>query len=121
MTYRQVSRVFALGVAALLLTALGALAKGSKTINLPYAGTLAGTRVEAGHYQIAWVEHSPEATVTLTREDGKGVVATVQGKIEERSSKYERNMVIYDSKPDGTQVISEVRLGGSNKAIVFGE
>jgi hypothetical protein len=121
MTHHRPLRVLVFGAAVLLLAAVSAFAEGSKTINFPYAGILGGTPVEPGRYQVLWEGRSPEVTVTLARKKGKDVVATAQGKIEERSSKYKWNMVVYDTRPDGTQVISELRLGGSNKAIVFGE
>lgn len=121
MTYRRHLRVFAIGLAALSLAAISAFAKSSKTFNLPYAGLLAGSRIEAGRYQVMWEERSPQVMVTVARERGKNFVATAQGKIEERNTKYSRNMVVYSTRPDGTQVISELRLGGSKKAIVFGE
>jgi hypothetical protein len=121
MKHHKHFRVVVLGAAVLLLAVVNAAAKGGKTFNVPYAGLLGSTRIEAGHYQITWEEHTPGATVTVATENGKNVVATAQGKIEERSAKYERNTVVYDTKADGTQVIAELRIGGSNKAIVFGE
>ncbi len=121
MTYHRYFRVVALGLAALLLTAIVAFAKGSKTFNVPYAAMLGGTRIEAGHYQVVWEENRPEVTVTFASENGKHVVTTAHGRLEERSTKYDRNMLVYNAKPDGTQVISELRLGGSSKAIVFGQ
>jgi hypothetical protein len=121
MTHYKHLRVLVFGSAVLLLAAVSAFAKSSKTFNLPYAGLLAGSRIEAGRYQVMWEEHSPQVTVTVAREGGRKFVATAQGKIEERNTKYSRNMVVYSTRPDGTQVISELRLGGSSKAIVFGE
>jgi hypothetical protein len=57
--------------------------------------------------------------VTLAK--GNNVVATAQGKIEERSAKYARNMVVFITKPDGSRAINEFRLAGTNKAIVFSQ
>ena len=102
------------GMAAILLVSATAMAN---TISLPYAGTLGGKQVAAGHYKITWEHHSPTATVTLA--DGKRIVATVEGKIEERSNKFARNVVVYTTQSDGSQVISEIRLAGTNTAIVF--
>jgi hypothetical protein len=82
---------------------------------------LGETRVEAGHYKVTWEGQSSEVTVTLASASGKTVVATVRGKLVERSTKYDQNTVVYNTRPDGTQVISELRIGGSNKALVFGE
>jgi major membrane immunogen (membrane-anchored lipoprotein) len=121
MKHHRHLKVVVLGAAVLLLAVVNASAKGAKTFNVPYAGLLGSARIEAGHYQITWEEHSPGATVTVAAENGKIVVATAQGKLVERSTKYQRNMVVYTAGPDGTQVISELRIGGSNKAIVFEE
>jgi hypothetical protein len=102
------------GVAAMLFVSATAMAN---TISLPYAGTLGGKQVAAGHYKITWEHHSPTATVTLA--DGRKLVATAEGKVEERSTKFARNMVVYTTQSDGSQVITEIRLGGTNTAIVF--
>jgi hypothetical protein len=121
MKHHRQFQVVVLGAAVLVLAVVSGFAKDAKTFVMPYAGLLGSARIEAGHYRVTWEEHSPEATVTVETENGKDVVATVQGKLVERSAKYARNMVVYDSRPDGTQVISELRIGGSNKAIVFEE
>lgn len=102
----------------LLVTASG-FAKGSRTINISYPSTLGGVHLTVGHYELSFEQHSPEATVTLAK--GKSVVVTTKGKLEERSTKYQRNMVVFDTKSDGSQVVSEIRLGGTNQAIVFSE
>jgi uncharacterized protein YlzI (FlbEa/FlbD family) len=102
-----------------LLVGASALAKSSRTVSLPYAGTLGGTKVEPGRYQLDYVQHSPEATVTLTT--SKKVIVTTQGKIVERPAKYNQNAVVYETRGDGSQYISEIRLGGTNQAIVFTE
>lgn len=89
----------------------------ANNISVPYAGTLGGKQVAAGHYKITWEHHSPTATVTLA--DGKKIVATAEGKVEERSTKFERNMVVYTTGSDGSQTINEIRLAGTSTAIVF--
>ncbi|MBZ5544925.1 MAG: hypothetical protein LAO07_14795 [Acidobacteriia bacterium] len=120
MKHHRHLKVLVLGSAVLLLAAVNVFAKNAKTFNLAYAGLLGSARLEPGHYQIAWEAHSPQVTVTVAK-NGKDIVATAQGKMVERSTKYQTNMVVYDTKPDGTQVISELRIGGTNKAIVFDE
>jgi hypothetical protein len=119
MTHQNLLRGLISGVVLAIVLSASALAKGSRTINLLYAASLSATPIEAGEYQLSWEEGSPEATVTLTK--GKNVVATAQGKIEERRVKYERSMVVVTTKPDGSRTISEFRLEGTNKAIVFSE
>lgn len=119
MTHHKLLRSLISGVALVLLVSASALANGSRTIKLAYPATLSGTQIEAGQYQLRWEERSPEATVTLAK--GKNVVATAQGKLEQRSAKYERNMVVLTTRADGSRTINEFRLAGTNKAIVFSE
>jgi hypothetical protein len=111
-----------LGVGYLLIGVLAAgtstaSAKNSRQLDILYPAVLKGTTLEGGNYQITWVAHSPQATVTFKQ--GKHVVATVEGKLEERDRKFEHNAVIYNTDSQGKRTISEIRLGGTNQAIVF--
>lgn len=94
-------------------------ASNSCQVNVPYAGALNGKHLAAGRYNISWQAHSPSLTVTVAQ--GKNVVATVQGRMEERAGKFQNNMVVYTERPDGSQSISEIRVRGTNRAIVFDE
>ena len=107
------------GLTVLVLVTASSFAKGSRTISISYPATLGGVQLAAGHYDLSFEQHSPEATVTLAR--GKTVVVSTQGKVVERDTKYQRNMVVFETKSDGSQVVSEIRLGGTNQAIVFSE
>ena len=108
-------------VVAVLLTANVSAysASNSCRVNMPYGAVLNGTHLAAGQYNITWQEHSPSLTVTVAK--GRNVIATVQGRMEERTSKFQRNMVVYGAGPDGSQIISEVRVGGTRRAIVFSD
>jgi len=119
MTHRKLLQSLMAGLSVLLLISASAFAKGTRTISISYPATLGGVQLAVGHYVLSFEQHSPEATVTLAQ--GKTVVVTTQGKVEERSAKYERNMVVFETKSDGSQVVSEIRLGGTNQAIVFSE
>ena len=119
MTHRKLLRALIPSLAVLLLVTAGALAKGPRTISVPYAGTLGGTKVEPGHYLLSYEQHSSEATVTLA--NGRKMIVTTQGKVLERPTKYKQNAVVYQRRDDGSQFISEIRLGGTNQAIVFSE
>lgn len=111
-------RILLTFAAALVLAVAAAMAKtNSATISIPYPGSLDGTALEAGKYDLAWEEHSPEVTVTLSK--GKDVAAKARGRMEERSRKYNRNQVLYNTDAAGNQVIFEIRLAGTNRAIVF--
>jgi len=119
MTHRLLLRALISSLAVLFLVGASALANGSRTLSVPYAGSLGGTSIEPGVYQLNYQQHSPEATVTLT--SSKKVIVTTQGKVVERPAKYRVNAVVYQRRDDGSQVITEIRLGGTNQAIVFGE
>lgn len=105
-------------VAVLMLATGSALAS---SFSFPYKGNIGQARLDAGHYDVTWEQHSPDVTVTVAQGKGKkrGVIATAQGRVENRDTKYERNMVVYTTQPDGSQTISELRIGGTSTAIVF--
>ena len=116
MMYRRHLGSLVSSVAVLLLVAGSALAS---TFNVPYAGKMGEARIEAGRYKITWEQHSPGVTVTVAK--GKEVVATAKGRLESRKTKFQRNMVVYNTNADGSQTITEIRIGGTNSAIVFSE
>jgi hypothetical protein len=105
----------------LMLALLGApaFANGSMTLEIPISAWLGDTQVEKGRYKIAWEEHSPEATITFLK--GKQVVATHPGKFVEREKKADRTAVVFRTRADGNEMISEIRIQGSNKVLVFME
>lgn len=119
MTRQKLLQALISGLALAVLVNASAFAKGSRTINLRHTVSLNGTQIEAGQYRLSWEESSPQTTVTLAK--GKNVIATAQGRLEERKVKYERNMVVLGTRADGSQTIGEFRLAGTNKAIVFSE
>lgn len=106
-------------VAAGFAAGAGAPAKDAGNLILRYDATVAGNHLTGGKYNVQWKTHSPEATVTFMH--GGKVVATAEGKVVERGSKYDSNQVVYDQTADGTRVISEIRFGGSSQVIVFNE
>ena len=119
MTYQKLPRALISGLALMALLGAIVFAKGSGTINLRHAASLDGTQLEAGQYELSWEEHSPQATVTLSR--GKNVVVTAQGRLEERKVKYDLNTMVFETAPNGSQIIREFRLAGTKKAVVFVE
>jgi hypothetical protein len=108
-------------VALAMTVAAGTQAKdrNSRNVLVPYDGAVAGSHLASGRYDVQWVTHSPEATVTF--QQASKVVATVEGKVVDRGTKYSNNQVIYDEKPGGTPVISEIRFAGSREVIVFNQ
>jgi hypothetical protein len=118
MLNRKMLQMLVTGLAVLMLATGSALAS---SFSFPYSGKVGDAKLAAGHYEVSWQQHSPELTVTVTQGKGKkaSVVATVQGRMENRDTKYERNMVVYAAQPDGSQTVSELRIGGTSTAIVF--
>jgi hypothetical protein len=118
MTIRKLSQVLIVALGTVLLTGTGAFAKGAHILNA-YPATVNGQSIKPGHYDVEWQEHSPEATVTFSQD--RHTVATVQGKVEERSTRYKEDAVIYDSGADGTKRIVEIQFAKSNKVLVFSD
>jgi hypothetical protein len=105
---------------AILLTAsLWAAAASSRTLSFRTPVKLNGAEMTPGFYEVQWVSHSPEATVTFRR-NGQ-VVATAAGKWVERESKSPADSVVYSNNADGTHTLKELRFGGMKQALVFGE
>jgi len=98
----------------LLMTAGSALATSFK---FTFPAKVGDGKVEPGRYNVTWKQHSPELTITVKK--GKEVVATSEGKLEKRDTRFSRNSVIYSVHEDGSKSIKELHVGGSNTAIVF--
>jgi len=115
---KQVGRLMTVLALALAVAGL-ALAKDSKKVKLEYPASIHGTQLAAGQYEVSWETHSPEATVTFKLQ--KNVVATAEGKMVQRANKFETNSVLYSTNPDGSRTIMEIRFGGTNQVLIFGE
>src|SRR5579864_8199817 len=99
-----------LGLLILIIFAvnLSMWANNQKTLPLRTEVTLNGNKLPAGFYEISWVSHSPEATVTFVRA-GK-VMVTAMGKWVDHGETY---------KADGTHTLLEIRFAGRKQALVF--
>jgi hypothetical protein len=108
-------------VAMGLIVVAGAAAKpkDSKDVLLPYDVTVAGSHLASGRYAIQWQSQSPEATVTFLH--GSKVVATAEGKVVDRGTKYGANQVVYSDAGNGARAIQEIRFRGSSEVLVFNE
>jgi hypothetical protein len=109
----------ALSVVLLLASGIPGLAANSRTVTLHHDAVLSGTSLAAGRYSIRWETHSPEATVQFVRQHK--VVLTTGGRVEQRDKKYEHDAVVYNTAPDGTMSLDEVRFAGSSKVLVFNQ
>jgi Protein of unknown function (DUF2911) len=106
-------------LAIILMASLWAAAANSRTLSFRTPVKLNGAEMTAGFYEVAWVSHSPEATVTFRR-NGQ-VVATAAGTWVERDRKYLADTVVYSNNADGTHTLKELRFGGMKQVLVFGE
>jgi hypothetical protein len=89
-----------------------------KTFTFASDVSLNGTMLPAGYYDIRWVSHSPEATVTFAR--GTHVVATSMGKWVDRGAKYRADAAVYTNNADGSHTLKELRFAGQKQVLVFG-
>jgi len=106
-----------LSLGLLLATGIPAAAKNARTINIDHALSLQGKNLPAGRYKVEWQTHSPEATVQFLR--NRQLVATTEGRVEQRDKISRCNAVVYDTAPDGTVTLLEIRFADSNKVLVF--
>lgn len=118
MNLRILKRIAPVIVLAALATA-SAFAKDHATITLGQQASINGTALPQGSYKVAWVSHSPQATVTFSR--GKQTVATAEGKWVDRDRKYDSTEVLYSNNGDGSKKVIEIRFAGMNQALVFGD
>jgi hypothetical protein len=118
MNLRILKRFAAVTVLAALAT-VTAFAKDHATITLGSNASINGTALEHGNYKVAWGSNSQQAEVTFSQ--GKKTVATAQGKWVTRDRTYDSNEVLYSTDGDGAKKIVEIRIAGTNQALVFGD
>lgn len=109
--------IFAMGLA--VAASAAAKAKDSRNVLLHYDATVAGSHLASGNYNVKLETHNPEAKITFVK--GSKVVATVEGKLEDRGKKYSSDSVVYGQTADGSHVIQEIRFRGSSEVVVFKE
>src|SRR5260370_31977220 len=95
-------------VAVFLGVCLSAAAANSHTVSVKTAVSLNGTEITPGFYVVEWVTHSPEATVTFTR-NGQ-VAATAARKLLERETKTPVYAVVYTNNTDRSHTLDELRF-----------
>lgn len=108
-----------LSVALLLASGIPGLAKNSRTVALTRDAVLAGKTLPEGNYVVQWEAHSPRAAVEFAQ--GHKVVLSTEGRLEDRGKKYSSTTVVYDTAPDGSMTISEIRFAGSSEVLVFNQ
>lgn len=111
------TRELLLLVVVTFAVALSASANNSKTISLRTEVTLNGNRLPTGFYEVNWVSHSPEATVTFVK--AGQLVMTAMGKWVDSDVKYNTDAVVYTNNADGSHTLREIRFAGRKQALVF--
>lgn len=109
----------AMTLTILMLLAMSPAAWGNneKTLPLRTDVNLNGQKLTAGFYEISWVSHSPEATVTFVR--AGRMIVTAMGKWVERGAKAPADAFVYTNNPDGSHSLVEIRFAGKSQALVF--
>jgi len=106
-----------LSLGLLLAAGIPAAAKNSRTINIGHAVVLQGKNLPAGKYKVEWQTHSPEATVQFLRK--RQLVVSTEGRVEQRDKTSSYDTIVYDTAPDGSVTLLEIRFAGSNKVLVL--
>jgi len=106
-------------VAMAIFVAVGTASKPKDSRNLlvHYDATIAGSHLASGQYDVQVQTHNPAATVSFSK--GGKVVATVEGKVLDRGTKYPANQVVYGESANGGHAIQEIRFKGSSEVIAF--
>jgi hypothetical protein len=106
-------------LAFVLAIGVFAFAKDARSLHLNFDALLNGKELRQGDYRVQWESHSPQVTVSFLQ--GKNTVATAEGRWVDRDMTSPSNTVVYDTNPNGSRTILEIRLAGLKQAIVFGE
>ena len=110
-------KAIALAILVLLAAHPAAWANNEKTLPLRTEVTLNGQKLTAGFYEISWISHSPEATVTFVR--AGHIMVTAMGRWVDRGVKSPGDAFVYTNNPDGSHTLIEIRFAGKNQALVF--
>lgn len=102
---------------AVLALNLSAWANHSRTLLFQTEVTLNGSKLPTGFYEISWVSHSPEATVTFVK--AGHVMTTAMARWVDRGVKYKANAVVYAISADGSHTLLEIRFAGQSQALAF--
>jgi hypothetical protein len=135
MNFRKHIGMSVLPVALVLASGVSCFAKNSERITFLHDVVVNGTTLPAGHYTVQWNNDSPAATVEFSQH--RKVVRSTDGKVLTRKGNY-RSMtletpdkgfeavnvfdplaMVFDTAPDGTMSLVEIRLAASNKVLVF--
>src|SRR6202049_19494 len=111
------TKILSLLILIIFAVNLSTWAKNEKTLPFRTEVSLNGNKLPAGFYEISWVTHSPEATVTFVR--AGQVMVTAMGKFVERDTKSRADALVYSNNADGSHTLLEIRFAGSKQALLF--
>ena len=111
------TKILGLLILTIFAVNLSMWANNQKTLPFRTEVTLNGNKLPAGFYEISWVSHSPEATVTFVR--AGQVMVTAMGKWVDRDTKYTTDALVYSNNADGSHTLLEIRFAGRKQALVF--
>ncbi len=105
--------------AALLMLAVSAAGSTKGRLEMTFSQTtvIEGTQIDPGQVRIEWTSNSPEATVSFSR-NGK-VIKEARGRLVERESKADRNMMVFAQGEGGRLILKEIRLHGKKQVLTF--
>lgn len=110
-----------IAVALLILLTVNCPAWARKNPSRPFFlqtdAVMNGVEIPAGLYELTWEVHNSIARVTLWKE-GKFFV-TAQGAWVKNGSKYPEDAALLRVNSDGSRSLIEIRLGGTERAIVL--
>jgi len=89
----------------------------SRLMNFPMPIVVNGAAVPAGTYRLDWETHANSVSVQLFK--GSEFFAGGQGMWVKQGMKYAQDAVLLRVNGDGSRSLSEIRLAGFNKTIVF--
>jgi hypothetical protein len=115
MKYSKYTGGLVLALAVLLSTAAFAGNK-AESLYLGDATQLNGKQLPAGTYQLKWKGNGPDVQVEILQ--GKKVVATAPAKLEQASTKPEKDAAVIDTM-SGSRSLTEARFAGKNYKLVF--
>ena len=111
------TRNLSLLILIILVVNLSTWANNTKALPFRTDVTLNGHTLPSGFYEISWVSHSPDATVTFVK--AGHVMMTAMGKWVDRGAKYQADSLVYTNNPDGSHTLIEIRFAGQKQALVF--
>ncbi len=118
MTRQKLQKAVLITVIALPLLIAAGFSRDVTTLTLHRALRVANAQIEPGEYQVSWRPEGGSLVVTFSQKGQPAASATA--KLETRDGKFARTSVLYRTETDGSQTLTEIRLGGRKQVLVLG-